>query len=49
MKEGVLNKELDDKIRSEEAAKVKEAMDYAVGSPEPELIDAYDDIFVEES
>lgn len=49
MMEGILSEELDDKIRSEEAEKVKGAMDYAVGSPEPELIDAYDDIFVEES
>ncbi|MCW4048399.1 MAG: thiamine pyrophosphate-dependent dehydrogenase E1 component subunit alpha [Candidatus Bathyarchaeota archaeon] len=47
MMDGVLSKELDDKIRSEEAAKVKEAMDFAVGSPEPELVDAYSDIFVE--
>jgi len=45
--EGVLTEELDDKIRSAEATEVKEAMDFAVGSPEPELVDAYDDIFVE--
>lgn len=48
MLEGVLTEELDKKIRSEEAAEVKEAMDFAVGSPEPELLDAYKDIFVEE-
>ena len=49
MLEGVLTEELDEKIRSEEAADVKEAMDFAVGSPEPEPLDAYSDIFVEES
>jgi len=47
MMEGVLTEELDEKIRGEEAAGVKEAMDFAMGSPEPELVDAYDDIFVE--
>jgi TPP-dependent pyruvate/acetoin dehydrogenase alpha subunit len=47
MMEGVLTEEIDEKIRAEEAAEVKEAMDFAVGSPEPELVDAYDDIFVE--
>ena len=45
--EGVLTEELDDKIRSAEATEVKEAMDFAIGSPEPKLVDAYDDIFVE--
>lgn len=49
MMDGVLTEKLDEKIRAEEAEKVKEAMDFAVGSPEPELIDAYDGIFVEES
>lgn len=44
---GVLSEDLDKKIRAEEAADVKEAMDYAIGSPEPELIDAFNDIFVE--
>ena len=47
MLEGVLTEELDDKIRAEESAEVKDAMDFAVGSPEPKPIDAYDDIFVE--
>ncbi len=47
MIDGVLTEEIDEKIRGEEAAEVKEAMDFAVGSPEPELVDAYDDIFVE--
>jgi len=30
-----------------EAKKVKYAIDFAIGSPEPELLDAYKDIFVE--
>ena len=47
MMESVLTEELDEKIRGEETAGVKEAMDFAMGSPEPELVDAYDDIFVE--
>jgi len=47
MMEDILTEELDEKIRGEEAGDVKEAMDFAMGSPEPELVDAYDDIFVE--
>jgi pyruvate dehydrogenase E1 component alpha subunit len=47
MKLSVLNEKLDREIRDREAAAVKEAIDFAVGSPEPELVDAYKDIFAE--
>jgi len=47
MKLGVLNEKLDREIRDTEATAVKEATDFAVGSPEPELVDAYRDIFKE--
>ena len=49
MKEGVLTEKLDAEIRDKEAKRVEEAIDFAMGSPEPELLDAYRDIFVEES
>ncbi len=45
---GVLTEELDAEIWDTEAARVREAIDYAVGSPEPELIDAYAGVYVEE-
>jgi TPP-dependent pyruvate/acetoin dehydrogenase alpha subunit len=45
---GVLTPGLDAEIRDAEAAKVMEAIDFAVGSPEPELIDAHTGIYVEE-
>ena len=45
---GVLTAELDAEIRDTEAAKVKEAIDFAVGSPEPDLIDAHIGVFVED-
>jgi len=48
IQEGVLNEELDSEIRNEETKLVEEAIDFAMGSPEPELLDAYQDIFVEE-
>jgi pyruvate dehydrogenase E1 component alpha subunit len=48
MNEGVLTNELDSEIRSIELKKVEEAMDFAMGSPEPELLSAFDHIFVEE-
>jgi len=47
MKLGVLTEKLDAEIRGKEAAAVKEAIDFAVGSPEPELVDAYKGIFAE--
>lgn len=47
MKLGVLTEKLDREIRDREAAAVKEAIDFAVGSPEPELVDAYKNIFAE--
>jgi len=47
MKLGVLTEKLDMEIRDREAAAVKEAIDFAVGSPEPELVDAYKGIFAE--
>ena len=46
---GVLTQELDDEIREEEAEAVSEAVDYAVGSPEPEPLDAYKHVFAEGS
>jgi TPP-dependent pyruvate/acetoin dehydrogenase alpha subunit len=45
---GVLTPGLDAEIRDAEAAKVREAIDFAVGSPEPELIDAHVGVYVEE-
>jgi len=48
MEKGVLTEKLEAEIRGEEAAKVKEAIDFAVGSPEPEPLDAYEGIFVED-
>jgi acetoin:2,6-dichlorophenolindophenol oxidoreductase subunit alpha len=47
LEEDVLTAELDAEIRDKEAERVQEAIDFAVGSPEPELLDAYKDIFVE--
>lgn len=47
MKEGFLTEKTDSDIRDLEAEKVKHAIDFAIGSPEPELMDAYMDIFVE--
>jgi len=47
MKLGVLTEKLDMEIRDREAVAVKEAIDFAVGSPEPDLVDAHKDIFVE--
>ena len=49
MKEGVLTEELDAEIRDQEAKKVEAAIQFAMGSPEPELLDAYKDVFVEAS
>jgi len=48
MGRGVLTRELDEEIWDAEVARVREAIDYASGSPEPPLIDAYADIYVEE-
>ncbi len=48
LKEGKLTEKMDKMIRDEETEKVLEAIDFAVGSPEPELIEAYEDIFVGE-
>jgi pyruvate dehydrogenase E1 component alpha subunit len=48
MDRGVLTPELDAEIRDAEAAKIKDAISFAVGSPEPELIDAHVGVFVEE-
>jgi TPP-dependent pyruvate/acetoin dehydrogenase alpha subunit len=47
MKEGVLTEKLDSEIREREAKKVEAAVHFAMGSPEPELLDAYKDVFVE--
>lgn len=49
MKEGVLTDDLDTEICDKEAKRVEEAIDFAMGSPEPELLDAYSDIFVEDA
>ena len=48
MDRGVLTEELDAEIWDAEAARVREAIDYAAGSPEPELIDAYAGVYAEE-
>lgn len=49
MKEGILTEALDKEIRDKEAKRVGEAIDFAMGSPEPELLDAYSSIFVEDA
>ncbi len=48
MSRGVLTEELDAEMRDTEAVNVKEAIDFAVGSPEPEPIDAHMGVFVED-
>jgi TPP-dependent pyruvate/acetoin dehydrogenase alpha subunit len=45
--EGILSPEDEQRIWDEEAAVVKEAVDFAIGSPEPELIEAFHDVFSE--
>jgi TPP-dependent pyruvate/acetoin dehydrogenase alpha subunit len=45
--EGTLSREDDQRIRNEEVRAVKEAIDFAVGSPKPEPVEAYDDVFSE--
>lgn len=45
--DGTLTPEIDDKIRKEESVDVEEAITFALGSPEPEPIEAFDDVFVE--
>jgi pyruvate dehydrogenase E1 component alpha subunit len=49
MNEGILTEKLDDTIREDQSNEIKDAIDFAIGSPEPELLDAWKDIFVEES
>jgi acetoin:2,6-dichlorophenolindophenol oxidoreductase subunit alpha len=49
MREGVLTEKLDKEIRDFEAEAVQEAVDFAVGSPEPELMDAFRGVFAEGS
>jgi TPP-dependent pyruvate/acetoin dehydrogenase alpha subunit len=44
-KEGVLTPKIDEEIREDEAAAVQRAIDYAMSSPEPELDEAYTDVF----
>jgi pyruvate dehydrogenase E1 component alpha subunit len=48
MKLGILTKKLDSEIIKLETNRVREAIDFAIGSPEPELMDAFKDIFVED-
>lgn len=45
--DGTLTPEIDEKIRKEESAAVEEAIAFALGSPDPEPIEAFDDVFVE--
>jgi pyruvate dehydrogenase E1 component alpha subunit len=47
MEEGVLTEKLDKEMKDREAAEVKEAINFAAGSPEPELLDAYKHIYSE--
>ncbi len=47
MMEGILSEALDEKILEEEVADVEEAINFAMGSPEPEPLDAFNDVFVE--
>jgi len=48
MSRGVLTEALDAELRDAEVGRVMEAIDFAVGSPEPELIDAHAGVFVED-
>ena len=45
--DGTLTPEIDEKIRKEESAAVEEAIAFALGSPDPEPFEAFDDVFVE--
>jgi len=45
MAEGILSVEVDQRIRGEEAAAVKDAVEFALGSPEPEPVEAFADLF----
>jgi TPP-dependent pyruvate/acetoin dehydrogenase alpha subunit len=45
LKQGKLTEDLNNRIKEDEARRVKQAIDFAVGSPEPELQEAYTDIF----
>jgi TPP-dependent pyruvate/acetoin dehydrogenase alpha subunit len=47
--EGSLTEKKDEEIKREEAEAVEEAIKYAVGSPEPELLDAFTDVFTEDA
>lgn len=47
--EGTLTEEKDEEIRKKEVNVVKEAIKYAIGSPEPELLEAFTDIFTEDA
>jgi TPP-dependent pyruvate/acetoin dehydrogenase alpha subunit len=47
--EGTLTEKRDDEIKREEAEAVEEAIKYAVGSPEPELLEAFTDVFTEDT
>jgi len=42
---GVLDTEIEDKIRSQEVELVKKAVNFALSSPEPEINEAYTDVF----
>ena len=45
--DGTLTPEIEERIRKEESAAVEEAIAFALGSPDPEPIEAFDDVFVE--
>ncbi|MHA2393822.1 MAG: thiamine pyrophosphate-dependent dehydrogenase E1 component subunit alpha [Promethearchaeota archaeon] len=42
----ILDEESDNKLREKVIEEVKDAVDFAIGSPEPDLLDAYSDIFI---
>lgn len=43
----IMDKELEKRLREEVIEEVTDAVDFAIGSPEPDLLDAYSDIFTE--
>ncbi|UCD45014.1 MAG: thiamine pyrophosphate-dependent dehydrogenase E1 component subunit alpha [Candidatus Bathyarchaeota archaeon] len=45
--EGLLTQEEDAKMREQESAALEEVVSFAVGSPEPELLEAFRDVFAE--
>ena len=48
MEKEILSEKIDEKISIEVSGEIKKARSYALVSPQPELIEVYKDVFVEE-